>query len=98
MNTNELSSQHQSSFESIKKINQHGLEYWSDRDLQQLLGYAEWRKFEGTIKKPINSCNQSGNQSAYHFVSADKPIIGGKGSTQIVNDYHLSRFACCQNH
>ncbi|MEI6243264.1 MAG: hypothetical protein WCP39_07695 [Chlamydiota bacterium] len=46
-----LSSDNQTAFESIKKTNQHGIEYWSARDLQQLLGYTEWRKFEGTIEQ-----------------------------------------------
>ena len=49
------------SFESLKKHNQHGVEYWSARDFQSCLGYSEWRKFENTIKKAINSCTQSGN-------------------------------------
>lgn len=70
------------------------MEYWSARDLQPSLGYVEWRKFENTIKKAIKSCEQSGNDSHHHFVGADKPILGGKGATQAVKDYHLSRFAC----
>lgn len=94
MNTNLLSSKNHTSFESIKKINQHGIEYWSARDLQQLLSYTEWRKFEGTIQKAINSCKQSGNKFEHHFVGADKSITGGKNAIRVVNDYHLSRFAC----
>lgn len=41
------------SFETRKKHNQHNMEYWSARDLQPSLGYAEWRKFENTIKKAV---------------------------------------------
>lgn len=82
------------SFESLKKINEHGAEYWSARDLQPLLGYEQWRGFENAIQKAITSCKQSGNKSEYHFADVRKPIVGGKGATQIVQDYHLSRFAC----
>src|SRR3990167_5353353 len=82
------------SFEDLKKHNQHGIEYWSARDLQPCLGYLEWRKFENTIKKAIQSCRQSGNDPEHHFVGADKQIVFGKGATHMVNDYHLSRFAC----
>ena len=82
------------SFETMKKYTKYGTEYWSARELQSCLGYSEWRKFENTIKKAINSCKQSGNYSNHHFVGADKPITGGKGAVQVVNDYHLSRFAC----
>lgn len=81
-------------FESLKKLNEHGAEFWSARDLQPLLGYAQWRRFEDAIKRAITSCEQSGNRPDYHFASVGKPIIGGKGAVQIVDNYHLSRFAC----
>jgi len=82
------------SFEELRKINQYGAEYWSARDLQPLLGYTQWRRFEDAIKRAIISCEQSGNTPDYHFAGAGKPIVGGKGAVQEVPDYHLSRFAC----
>ncbi|MBI3611091.1 MAG: DNA damage-inducible protein D [Nitrospirae bacterium] len=82
------------SFEDLKKINEHGAEYWSARDLQPLLGYGQWRRFEDAIKRAITSCKQSGNEPDHHFADAGKPITGGKGAVQIAQDYHLSRFAC----
>jgi len=57
------------------------------------LGYTQWRRFEDTIKRAITSCINSGNEPSYHFAGAGKPIEGGKGAVQLVNDYHLSRFA-----
>lgn len=81
-------------FEGLKKLTNHGAEYWSARDLQPLLGYEQWRRFENAIKKAITSCKQSGNNPDHHFASAGKPITGGKGAVQTVQDYHLSRFAC----
>jgi hypothetical protein len=36
----------QTKFESIEKVNQHGIEYWSARDLQQLLGYKDIKNGE----------------------------------------------------
>lgn len=82
------------SFEDLKKLNEHGAEYWSARELQPLLGYSQWRRFEDAIKRAITSCKQSGNEPGYHFAGAGKPIPGGKGAVQVVDDYHLSRFAC----
>jgi DNA-damage-inducible protein D len=35
----------------------------------------------------------SGNNPDYHFAGAGKPIKGGKGAVQVVDDYHLLRFA-----
>lgn len=82
------------SFESLKNLNQHGIEYWSARDLQNCLGYSEWRKFATTIKKAIDSCEQSGNNSENHFVGADKMVQIGSQTERKVIDWHLSRFAC----
>lgn len=82
------------SFESIKQTNEHGAEYWSARDLQALLGYSQWRRFEQAIERAISSFQQSGNRPDYHFAGVGKPIIGGKGAVLVVQDYHLSCFAC----
>ncbi len=39
-----------SPFDAIRQYDKHGHEYWSARDLQGLLGYAKWQKFEDTIQ------------------------------------------------
>ncbi len=82
------------SFEDLKKVNEHGVEYWSARELQWLLGYAQWRRFENAIEKAQESCKQSGNDPKHHIAGAGKQIEFGKGATQVIDDYHLSRFAC----
>lgn len=81
-------------FEDLRRINEHGADYWSARDLQLLLGYSQWRRFEDAIRRAMRSCEQSGNECDHHFAGAGKPIVGGKGAVQEVTDYHLSRFAC----
>lgn len=82
------------SFESLKKINQYGAEYWSARELQALLGYSQWRRFENAINKAMESCNQSGNDPKNHFAGAGKMVEIGSGTERGVEDWHLSRFAC----
>lgn len=82
------------SFESLRQVNGFGAEYWSARDLQSLLGYSQWRRFEQAIERAISSCRESGNPPEHHFANAGKPIPGGKGAVQVVSDFHLSRFAC----
>ena len=57
-------------FEGLKKTNQYDKEYWSARDLQPLLGYTQWRRFENAVKKAITSCEQSGNDPEHHFARA----------------------------
>jgi hypothetical protein len=81
-------------FEALKLTNEYNAEYWSARDLQPLLGYSQWRRFEQAIERATASCEVSGNKAQHHFAGAGKPITGGKGAVQLVDDYHLSRFAC----
>ena len=81
-------------FEALKKLNEHSAEFWSARDLQPQLGYAQWRRFEDAIKRATISCEQSGNRPDYHFANVGKMIIVGKGGEREVDDHHLSRFAC----
>lgn len=82
------------SFEALKRRNHHGAEYWSARELQPLLGYSQWRRFEDAIARAMTSCEQSGNEPGHHFAGAGKMVALGSGSAREVPDYHLSRFAC----
>ena len=82
------------SFEDLKKVNEHGAEYWSARELQPLLGYTQWRRFEDAIKRAITSCKQSGNIPENHFADVGKMVKIGSESEREVQNYHLSRFAC----
>ena len=56
-----------------------GIEFWFARDLQALLGYVEWRKFQGVIEKAKESCTNSGNNISNHFVDAAKMVTIGSG-------------------
>ncbi len=94
MNSKLLPTLGDKSFESIKQTNEHGAEYWSARDLQLLLGYSQWRRFEQAIERAVSSCRQSGNKPDYHFAGAGKMVDLGSGSQRELVDYHLSRFAC----
>lgn len=69
-------------FEELKKSNEHGAEYWSARELQPLLGYGQWRRFEDAINRAMVSCGQSGNKPDYHFAGAGKMIATGKGAVR----------------
>ena len=94
MNGKQLPTLGDKTFEAIKQTNEHGAEYWSARDLQTLLGYSQWRRFEQAIERAITSCEKSGNPPGYHFADAGKMIELGKGGQRDVHDYQLSRFAC----
>ena len=94
MNQSQSLADSNNSFESLKRMNDHGAEYWSARDLQSLLGYSQWRRFEDAIKRARVSCEQSGNPSGHHIAGAGKMVEIGSGSARSLEDFHLSRFAC----
>jgi DNA-damage-inducible protein D len=82
------------SFEDIKQ-EEDWIEFWSARDLQDLLWYVKWSNFENTaIEKAKISCNEAWNNINDHFADTSKPIIWGKWAVQNVDDYKLSRYAC----
>ena len=68
------------SFEERRQVNQHGAEYWSARDLQPLLGYSQWRRFEDVVQRAVTSCQQSNSEPTYHFADAGKMVTLGSGS------------------
>ena len=76
------------------KINEHGAEYWSARELQVHLGYTKWANFDKAIKKAVTSCEQSGNDPANHFAGAGNMVTLGSRAQRTLTDHHLSRFAC----
>ena len=81
-------------FENIKHINEDGIEYWEARELQTILNYKEWRKFENVINKAKDSCKNADISTFEHFVNVDKTIRMPKGASKIIKDYKLTRYAC----
>ena len=81
-------------FEEIKHIDEFGNEYWLARELQKVLEYKEWRKFNNIIQKAKNACDGSNINTFDHFVQLDKMIDIAKGAKRKVIDYKLTRYAC----
>lgn len=81
-------------FEAIRKVNQHGQDYWSARNLQTILGYSKWDKFLLVIEKAEQACVNSGQDVANHFLHVGKMVDIGSGAQREVEDFELSRYAC----
>lgn len=84
----------QNIFEEIKRIDNNGAEYWSSRDLSNVLEYSDYRKFLNVIDKAKVACENSGVVVHNHFVHMDEMVPIGSGAERTVDTIHLSRYAC----
>ena len=89
-----LDKNYNKTFEDIKHIDENEIEFWYARELQLVLDYKEWRKFENVINKAKESCKNSDINVFDCFVDVDKSIISGKGRKSIIKNYKLNRYAC----
>jgi len=71
-----------------------GVDCWSARDLQELLGYSKWENFSKVIDKAKESCVNAGETVAYHFPDVRKTIQMPKSAEKEIDDILLTRYAC----
>ena len=81
-------------FEKIKRIDDNGKEYWSSRELAEVLEYVDYRKFINVIDKAKTACENSGEVIHNHFVHMDEMVRIGSGAERLVDTVYLSRYAC----
>ena len=81
-------------FESIKKIDEHGLEYWEARELMPILGYEKWQNAEEVIARAASACINSGQTVDNHFTGFSKMVDIGSNTVREVRNWKLDRYAC----
>lgn len=81
-------------FESIKHIDENGVEFWYARELMIMLEYSKWGNFIKVIDKAKESCKNSNINILDHFADVGKMIVVAKGAERKIDDYKLTRYAC----
>ncbi len=82
-----------SSFEQAA-LEVDGVECWSARELQKLLGYSKWENFTNVINKAKVACENVGHNVDEHFPDVRKTIAMPKGAEKQIDNYLLTRYAC----
>lgn len=71
-----------------------GIECWSARELQSILGYSKWDNFLNVIEKAKKACENAGVALSDHFADVGKMVGLGSGSQREIEDIALTRYAC----
>jgi DNA-damage-inducible protein D len=74
--------------------NYNGIECWSARELQEILGYSKWANFINVIDKAKKACENADSSVSDHFADVGKMIAIAKGAQREVEDIALTRYAC----
>ena len=65
-------------FEAVA-VEVEGIECWSARELQLLLGYSKWENFSKVIEKAKIACVNAGYLVSDHFPDVRKKVNLGSG-------------------
>lgn len=75
-------------FDVYRQEREDGTEFWSARDLAQLMGYVKWQNFENALNRAIKAAENQKMDVTSLFTRSSKKT-GGRPQ----EDYELSRFA-----
>lgn len=71
-----------------------GVECWSARELQVLLGYSKWENFLKVIDKAKVAIKNAGEEIENHFPELRKKVKIGSNTEREIEDIALTRYAC----
>ena len=89
-----LTKKNKDTFENIRKVDDKGQEYWTARDLYQVLGYSEYRFFLPAARKAWSACKESGQNPEDHFEVMHDMVKIGSGAERQVDNIKMTRYAC----
>lgn len=80
----------ESPFDTIKKTDDQGGEYWSARDLAPLMGYPRYDNFQTPLRRAMKSAEVQGVGAEENFLRSQE-VSAARGPGRV--DYRLTRFA-----
>lgn len=83
-----------STFESIKRIDSAGVEYWSSRELAKAIGYSDYRNFIQAVNRAKEACANSKQRVEDHFGDITEMVSIGSNAERKIDVIKLSRYAC----
>lgn len=89
----QLISRLKSIFDYIAHKTEEGTEFWFARELQDVLGYTEWRNFNTVIGKAKAACETTKRTIDNDFVDVNK-IVDAGATRKPISDVMLTRYAC----
>ena len=92
--TNNLVNKTEKDFESIKHLDENGVEFWYARELMTMLEYSKWGNFGKVIDKAKESCKNSNINIWEHFADVGRVLKVGNNAEMKVDDIKLTRYAC----
>ena len=84
----------ENTFETIKRFDDNGSEYWSSRELAKAFEYVDYRNFLTAVNKAKKACENSGGVIHNHFVDTNEMVQIGSGAEKPLETVYLSRYAC----
>lgn len=84
----------QTLFDSIRKIDENGIEYWMAREFSKALEYTDFRNFINAVNKAKEACLNSQQNVNDHFVDVNEMVSIGSGAEREMTSIKLSRYAC----
>ena len=76
-------------------IGENEIEFWYARELQKILEYKQWSRFESVIEKAKVACENSSNISSIEdFADVGKLSKRANNAEVEIRDYKLTRYEC----
>lgn len=90
----EVTAYSEQTFESIKHVDENGVEFWYARELQAALEYKKWNNFVEVINKAKEACKNSEFSEISQFADVGKSSPLPNGGVRVIDDIKLTRYAC----